>query len=116
MAEHIAPNSKAFGICLLNDDDGVAFKSIEDSHAGNIDILNELFYRWLAGRGKRPETWATFVKCLRVVRLNYLADSIENVYDLPSVKNPPTNTIPTLASAVAPTPSVQRLGWLTIIM
>ena len=112
MAEHIAPNRKEFGTCLLNDDDGVAFKNIESSfgpHAGNI--LNELFVQWLSGRGKRPETWATFVICLRVVRLHFLADSIEDVYDLASVKS----TIPKPAPSVAPTPSVQRSGLLTII-
>lgn len=113
MVEHISPNSKEFGTCLLDDDDGVAFKSIEHSfgpHVGNI--LNELFVQWLSGRGKRPETWSTFVNCLRVVRLNFLADSIEEVYDLASIKN----TISKTAPAVAPTPSVQRSGLLTIIL
>ena len=118
MAEHIVPNSKEFGICLLDDDNGVSLKNIEHSvgqHAGTTDVLNELFIQWLAGRGKRPMTWATFVKCLRVVKLNFLAESIETAYELASIKNPPANTITKPAPAVTPTPSVRRSGQLTSI-
>ena len=83
MAEQIGPIGSKFGTCLLDDDDGVLFKNIESSkaHAGITGILNEVFYQFLAGRGKRPETWATFVNCLRVARLNFLADSIEAAYE-----------------------------------
>lgn len=112
MAEHIAPIGSKFGTCLLDDDDGVLFKNIESSksHAGITGILNEVFYQFLAGRGKRPETWATFVNCLRVARLNFLADSIEAAYEHASIKNHPANTISKPVPAVAPTPSVQRSG------
>jgi hypothetical protein len=113
MAEHIAPIGSKFSTCLLDDDDGVLFKNIESSfgpHAGTTDILNDVFHQWLTGRGKRPETWATFVNCLRVARLNVLADSIETVYEPTSIKNPPANTITKPVPAVAPTPSVQRSG------
>ena len=34
----------------------------------------------IAGSGKRPETWATVVVCLRQVGLNYLAETIEGEY------------------------------------
>ena len=34
----------------------------------------------IAGSGKRPETWATVVVCLRQVGLNYLAETIEGKY------------------------------------
>ena len=122
MAEHIGPIGSKFGTCLLDDDDGVLFKNIESSkvHAGITGILNEVFYQFLAGRGKRPETWATFVNCLRVARLNFLADSIEAAYEQASsieaafeqtsVRNHPANTITKPVPAVAPTPSVQRSG------
>ena len=44
-----------------------------------------------SGGGKRPETWTTVVECLRVVDLNYLADSVENLFeDEPSVPQPIT--------------------------
>lgn len=117
IAEHIAPNSEEFGICLLDDVDGVSFTTIEGSlgpRASTTDILSELFRQWLAGRGKRPETWATFVNCLRIVRLNYLADSIETVYEHNIVNSPPSNTITKPVPAVTSTPSVQTLGELLI--
>ena len=34
-----------------------------------------------AGSGKRPETWATVVECLRIAELNYLADSVQQQFD-----------------------------------
>ena len=39
----------------------------------------------LSGGGKRPLTWATVVECLRTAELNYLADSVEELFehDLP---------------------------------
>ena len=43
---------------------------------------NEEFTRFvgITGKGKRPETWAIVVSCLRHVSLNYLGDIIEKEY------------------------------------
>ena len=34
----------------------------------------------IAGSGRRPETWATVVLCLRQVGLNFLAETVEGEY------------------------------------
>ena len=39
-----------------------------------------LLILYIIGSGKRPETWATLVICLRQVKLNDLADIIEAEY------------------------------------
>ena len=55
--------------------------SIRHSSGPKIDsILNEVFRKWLAGSGRMPVMWTTFVKCLRNVKLNRLADTIEEEY------------------------------------
>ena len=35
---------------------------------------------YIAGSGRRPETWATLVICLRQIGLNFLAEIIEGEY------------------------------------
>ena len=48
-----------------------------------------------SGGGKRPETWATVVECLRVAKLNYLADSVEKVFeDEPPISQPEPPSTP----------------------
>ena len=44
-----------------------------------------------SGGGKKPISWATVVECLRTVELNYLADSIEELFehDLPQPSSTP---------------------------
>ena len=74
-------NYEEFGICLLNDVHGNTISNIKYSHNGDVKrLLNEIFTRWLSGRGKRPETWEVFVSCLRAVKLNVLVDKIEGQY------------------------------------
>lgn len=43
-------------------------------------LIEYQFFVDIAGGGKRPETWATVVICLRQVSLNYIADIIEAEY------------------------------------
>lgn len=43
--------------------------------------MNEVFIQWMAGRGKRPETWITLVECLHTVKLLTLVDLIEGQYE-----------------------------------
>ena len=81
IAEHIGDNYESLiGICPLNDTEGVLLTSIRHSSEPKIDSkLNEMFRKWLAGSGRMPVTW-TFVKCLCNVKLNRLADTIEEEY------------------------------------
>lgn len=81
IAEHIGDKYESFSICLLNDTEGVQLTSIKYSSTTDISsILNKAFIRWLAGSGRTPITWTTFVKCLRDVKLNRLAEIIEEEY------------------------------------
>ena len=41
----------------------------------NIEIIQE----WIAGRGKKPVTWDTFINVLRDINFTTLADEIEEV-------------------------------------
>ena len=53
------------------------------------------FFDSIAGSGKRPETWATIVSCLKFAELNYYADTIVEQYDdSPGTPPEPTTTPP----------------------
>ena len=44
------------------------------------DKINEdILQRWISGKGLKPFTWDTLVKCLRDTELNTLANEIEEV-------------------------------------
>ena len=79
--ERIGIHYEDFGICILKDDHGTKVSNIRQSRHYQVNsIVTEIVRDWLKGRGKRPETWAVFVDCLRVVQLNVLADIIEEQY------------------------------------
>ena len=81
IAEYISDKYDSFSVCLLDDTQGVHLTSIKHSSGPKLsNILHEVFVAWLAGSGKKPVTWMTFVKCLRNVKLNTLADIIEEGY------------------------------------
>ena len=47
-----------------------------------------------SGGGKKPITWATVIECLRTAELNYLADSVEELFEYlpqPSLTPQPNN-------------------------
>ena len=122
IAEQISTKYKDFGICLLNDDSGAILSSIEHSYGPHInDILIQIFTKWLLGSGKRPETWTVFVNCLRVVKLNILADTIEGEYDYPvpvsaqeysaKPKHTPTSSPPAAEVKATPTSNAKRGEW-----
>ena len=78
--ELIGTNYVTFGTFLLDDKSGTIVSSIEKqrmqrSHEINKDILD----KWIAGKGLKPVTWNTLVKCLRTAKLHILADDIEAV-------------------------------------
>ena len=67
-----------FGVTLLEDENGVNVRNLERNHTNNIvDINTEIIQKWIAGRGKKPVTWGTFIKVLRDIELTNLADEIE---------------------------------------
>ena len=56
-------------------------KSVKIFNLENFRLYGiEFFFVDITGGGKRPETWATVVICLRQVSLNYIADIIEAEY------------------------------------
>jgi GTPase SAR1 family protein len=66
-----------FGFLLLNDYDGSKTDSIEKrliNQSESIYKINKtIFVNWLNGDGKRPVTWATFVKVLKKMGLKMQA-------------------------------------------
>lgn len=114
IAEHISEYN-GFGVCLLNDTQGVLLTNIQRSFGPKTStILHEVFIKWLAGSGKRPVTWTTFVKCLRDVKLNTLADIIEAKYrnETDSKKSPtkfkdiPTKSQPAVSTEIEDNPEL----------
>ena len=49
------------------------------THGDPVDITVEILQQWLQGRGRRPVTWQTLIKCLRDTDLNVLADNMESL-------------------------------------
>ena len=78
IAEKIGTDYERFGTLLLNDNDGSIVKNIEISKRGDpVHITVEILRQWRQGRGRRPTTWRTLVKCLQDTGLNVLADQID---------------------------------------
>ena len=122
--ERIGIHYEDFGICILKDDHGTKVSNIRQSQHYQVNsIVTEIVRDWLKGRGKRPETWAVFVDCLRIVQLNVLADTIEEQYgkileseeesthtveeqeEEVEAKVTPTTTLPTVSST---TPEIKQ--------
>ena len=78
LAIEIGPEYEKFGTLLLEDKMGNKVNSIVKSkHYIPVDITVEILKQWLQGKGRKPVTWQTLVKCLRDTNLNVLADNIE---------------------------------------
>ena len=79
IAEKIGTDYKHFGTLLLSDSDGSKVNIIEMSkHGDPVAITAEILEQWLQGRGRKPVTWQTLIKCLRDMQRIVLADDIEN--------------------------------------
>ena len=79
IAVDIGPDYEKFGTLLLEDKKGNKVDSIAKSkHYIPVDITVEILKQWLQGKGRKPVTWQTLVKCLRDTNLNALADDIES--------------------------------------
>ena len=78
--QHVGARYTIFGVALLEDDYGERVENIVGKHRPNAEeINNEIIREWIAGRGKKPVTWNTFIKVLREIDLTNLADEIEAV-------------------------------------
>ena len=76
----IAVKFSQFGTFLLDDRTGSRVKIMECKHHYDAEQINmEILREWLAGRGKQPVTWTTFVEVLRDIELSTLAGEIETV-------------------------------------
>ena len=78
VAEQIGRHYKTFGLQLLEDATGAITDAIERKcllDAADINI--NIFQKWLAGRGRKPITWATLIEVLRNIQLSTLAHDIE---------------------------------------
>ena len=75
----IGTDYEKFGTFLLEDKKGNTVDSIAKSkHYVTVDITVEILKHWLHGKGRKPVTWQTLVKCLRDMKMNVLADNIES--------------------------------------
>ena len=79
IAAEIGTKYDKFGTLLLEDKIGNKVDSIAKSkHYITVDITVEILKQWLQGKGRRPVTWQTLVKCLRDTDLNTLAGNMKN--------------------------------------
>ena len=79
IAAEIGPDYEKFGTLLLEDKKGNKVKNIKVSEHGDpVDITVDILKQWLQGKGRKPVTWKTLVKCLRDTDLNAVADDIES--------------------------------------
>lgn len=78
IAEEIGPDYEKFGTLLLEDKNGNKVKIIRMSERDDpLRITVEILRQWLREKGRMPVTWQTFVKCLRDINLNVLADKMD---------------------------------------
>jgi hypothetical protein len=69
------------GTCLLKDDYGDKIGALEKDYRSVTDFVEQIFRLWTAGKGSKPTSWGGLVTCLRVAKLNRLADDIESAYN-----------------------------------
>ena len=75
----IGTHYEKFGTLLLEDKKGSIVDSIVKSkHYVPVDITVEILRQWLQGKGRKPVTWQTLVKCLQDTDLTTLADDMKN--------------------------------------
>ena len=79
IAAEIRTDYDKFGTLLLEDKIGNKVDSIAKSkHYITVDITVEILKHWLQGKGRKPFTWQTLVKCVQdtCTDLNTLADNM----------------------------------------
>lgn len=66
------------GVLLLKDETGAVVQALEHEHMRNAERINQdIFSRWLQGKGAQPVAWPTLIGVLRKIGLCVLADDIE---------------------------------------
>ena len=79
IAAEVGTDYLLFGTLLLNDKNGNKIKNIEFNEHGNVLRINvEILQQWLQGKGRKPLTWQTLVKCLQETKLIALAQKVES--------------------------------------
>ena len=69
----------AFGIFLLNDNDGSVMDALKEKYMRDSHAINqEISEKWLQGEGKLPITWVTFLRVLKNIDMKPLAFDIES--------------------------------------
>ena len=69
----------AFGIFLLNDNDGSVMDALKEKYMRDSHAINEeISGKWLQGEGKLPITWVTFLRVLKNIDMKPLAFNIES--------------------------------------
>ena len=67
------------GIFLLEDKNGAIVYALEKEYMKNSEEINmAILQKWLQGRGAKPVTWSRLVTVLQRIRMNELANEIEN--------------------------------------
>ena len=65
LAEEIGADYEKFGTLLLEDKKGNKVKNIKVAERGDpVGITVEILKQWLQGKGRKPVTCNTLVKCL----------------------------------------------------
>ena len=67
-----------FGMCLLQDENGVGVGLIEKTHNGPVGVTYAIIQKWLTSGAALTRTYQHLIECLREVELGVLAEDIEN--------------------------------------
>ena len=77
ITQKVGTKYTAFGLLLLNDEDGSVVTAIISQHQLNVtNIVLEILMRWVRGEGKEP-TWRTLITTLSNSGLHELATCID---------------------------------------
>ena len=76
--EQIGTHYRKLGVLLLEDAAGQVTQAIiEQHHEDATKINNQIFQKWIQGKGKLPVEWSTLIQVLKDVGLVQLANEIE---------------------------------------
>ena len=74
---------KTFGMCLLQDENGVEVDLLKKTHApdGPEGITTAIIQKWLTSGAAHTRTYQHLIECLRQSELNALAEDIAMISD-----------------------------------
>ena len=75
-----AGDYKTFGMCLLQDDNGVEVDLLKKTHTydGPVGITDAIIQKWLTSSAAPTRTYQHLIECLRQSELGALAEDIAN--------------------------------------